>query len=966
MNKVKSIFRSLTVGAAVLSVGSVAYAQQSFGGQPRSFSSASLRSAGAEQELRVQNVPLNFNVDDELSRASWTAARQGVAPRIGKVINSEISFTESAQLVATEGNTNIYRMMVSTEGTPSGVVFYYKDFFIPQGGKLYIYDVDQKQILGAYTYETHPQHGAFATEPLSTNTVVFEYEAPAGVEMPSIEIEGLGYMYAAVPFRALGESIDASDPYLSKACQINVNCVEGNDWQTEKAGIVALIQKIPGTGYNSYDMSACSGNVLNNTNVDFKPYVISAAHCAGEGMDFKPTEGKWKGDFKIPETIMDQWIFGFHYEKPRCSNGSYATYNMKSLVGCRIRSYLPIHGYSDGMLLELTKNIPEDYRVYYNGFDATPQLPKRGVGIHHPASDSKKISTYGDGSEMNYSRWVTTSSSGGETDHFKFKFTAGQTEGGSSGSSLFNEEKLVVGTLTGGETIPCLGANWYGRLSSHWDKYKGTGKGLKYDNMATFLDPKDQGKTKKLQGTWRNGYMPLLTIKGVDATITEAGKKVTLKWDALPKHSQGYETSYLVYRDDVQLTETKDSTYTDNLTQEIIAKGATRYSVVPQYKIGDKYEKTAPAFAAVYVAPVEKEAHNVKVTAASKGGVQITWDPVINGQTISKNKNESKRFATVNSISSTVPSDKIEKIWIADTWRTESYPAEDIYLSQVNFVPAKAGVDVNLVIYQKGMNPVVERVSIPDWASGSDYFRYALKKPIKINNKQNLVVGFEMTPSTAGYDIRQFSGNKDDHFETDGARLIFVVKSQSSREPNQTVDYTKAWENWESRGRKGYLAMELMFTNVATPLIYPWEGTWTRAQYPGTFPKVKGYKVFKGNTLVKQVENVRYTEDESGSTSDKYRVEAIYDYPEYLGTEEIKLANKEVYAYPAVFGNTLNINRTDLVKEVKIYDVQGRLMLTRSADALSQAINTQTLAAGTYMVVLKTDNGTISQKVVKQ
>ncbi len=963
MNKVKSIFRSLTVGAAVLSVGSVAYAQQSFGGQPRSFSSASLRSAGAEQELRVQNVPLNFNVDDELSRASWTAARQGVAPRIGKVINSEISFTESAQLVATEGNTNIYRMMVSTEGTPSGVVFYYKDFFIPQGGKLYIYDVDQKQILGAYTYETHPQHGAFATEPLSTNTVVFEYEAPAGVEMPSIEIEGLGYMYAAVPFRALGESIDASDPYLSKACQINVNCVEGNDWQTEKAGIVALIQKIPGTGYNSYDMSACSGNVLNNTNVDFKPYVISAAHCAGEKKGLGSSkEGEWKGEFKIPQTIMNQWIFGFNYERPRCSNGNYADYNVKSLVGCKMLSYLPIYGYSDGLLLELSNDIPKEYRVYYNGFDASGDIPKKGVGIHHPASDSKKISTYDENSGMIHAEWRTPSSTGGDKDHFKFKFTAGQTEGGSSGSSLFNENKLVIGTLTGGETIPCLGANWYGRLSSHWDKYKS--KGNQYD-MSHFLDPKTQGKTKTLKGTWREGFMPLLTIKGVDATITEGGKKIALKWDALPEHSQKYPISYLVYRDDTQLTTTTETTYTDELTPEVISRGATRYSVIPQYQIDGKYEKTAPAYASVYVAPVEKEAHNVKVTAATKG-VQITWDPVINGQTISKNKNESKRFATVNSISSTVPSSKVEKVWIADTWRTESYPSEDIYLSQVNFVPAKVGVDVNLIIYQKGMNPIVERVAVPDWASTSEYFRYALKKPVKISNKQNLVVGFEMTPSTPGYDVRQFSGSKDDHFETDGARLIFIVKSESSREPNQTVDYTKAWDTWESKGRKGYLAMELMFTNVANPLIYPWEGTWTRAQYPGTFPKVKGYKVFKGNTLVKQVENVRYTEDESGSTSDKYRVEAIYDYPEYLGTEEIKLANKEVYAYPAVFGNTLNINRADLVKEVKIYDVQGRLMLTHSADAPSQAINTQTLAAGTYMVVLKTDNGTISQKVVKQ
>ena len=162
--------------------------------------------------------------------------------------------------------------------------------------------------------------------------------------------------------------------------------------------------------------------------------------------------------------------------------------------------------------------------------------------------------------------------------------------------------------------------------------------------MSHALDPKNGGKTKKLEGTWRNGFMPLLTIKGVDASITEGGKKVTLKWDALPKHSQNYPISYLVYRDEIQLGETTEATYTDELTQEIISRGAIRYSVVPQYKIGDQREKTAPAYAAVYVAPVVKDVHNVKVTAADKG-VRIAWDPAINGQTISKNKNESKRFA---------------------------------------------------------------------------------------------------------------------------------------------------------------------------------------------------------------------------------------------------------------------------------------------------------------------------------
>ena len=67
------------------------------------------------------------------------------------------------------------------------------------------------------------------------------------------------------------------------------------------------------------------------------------------------------------------------------------------MVGAEMKSFLPMKGYSDGLLLELKKEIPLDYRVYYSGWDAAPTVWPRGASIHHPSGDATKISLFDGG-----------------------------------------------------------------------------------------------------------------------------------------------------------------------------------------------------------------------------------------------------------------------------------------------------------------------------------------------------------------------------------------------------------------------------------------------------------------------------------------------------------------------------------------------------------------------------------------
>ena len=66
------------------------------------------------------------------------------------------------------------------------------------------------------------------------------------------------------------------------------------------------------------------------------------------------------------------------------------------MVGCtRKASYPWSQNGSDGLLLLLNDEIPDDYNVFFNGWDRSNMLSLSGVGIHHPSGDYMKISTYG-------------------------------------------------------------------------------------------------------------------------------------------------------------------------------------------------------------------------------------------------------------------------------------------------------------------------------------------------------------------------------------------------------------------------------------------------------------------------------------------------------------------------------------------------------------------------------------------
>lgn len=464
------------------------YAQISEGGLPPSFTCLH---GSISQEIPSVTVAPDFDVQKQIKADSKEIEGMTAVPlKMGKILPVNLSIENSGEWINLPDGVRIWRLAVKVPNALA-TSLYYDKFIIPEGGKLFIYSSDKRQIIGAYTSRTNPAKRLFATELVYGDEFTIEYvsslkanETGTKADIPHIEITGIAYVYNHV------RVLDSSGLRLagfgnSGSCEVNVNCEEGANWQDQKKGVVKTISRIGNTTY------LCSGTIINNVSQDLTPYYLSAYHCFAN---------------QTAEEL-EQTGFYFHYETAGCANEENEPTDYKTLIGAEILVLNPIGGGSDGALLLLKDRIPVDYEVFFNGWDRRNIAPSSGVGIHHPHGDVKKISTYT--SPASSSTWVGDGYVGASDAHWDVRYVAtpngwGVAEQGSSGSPLFNQNGLVVGTLTGG-TAECLypnGANQYGKLWYHWDQSPDAARHIK-----TYLDPMGTG-IDVLAGTYTANNSP--------------------------------------------------------------------------------------------------------------------------------------------------------------------------------------------------------------------------------------------------------------------------------------------------------------------------------------------------------------------------------------------------------------------------------------------------------------------------
>lgn len=500
-------------------------AQISEGGKPLSFNYQNR----LKSEQPAVEIPVGFSVEDLIAVDEWRVSR-GAPLAVSTLIDTNLSIDNAGEWLTLPGGETIWRLRLQAKGALA-MMLYYDTFYIPEGGKLFIYNAEKTHLLGAYTSQTNPTGKAFATEFVAGDDITLEYEPPLSGEKARLAIGqvGYGYNHLYVSERA------KTGPGTSASCMVNINCEEGDEWQDEKNGVCQLVEKIGKTGY------LCSGSLVNNTAKDMKPYILSAYHC---------TEDYDNGLIASAEEL-NQWVFYFHFEHTGCENTSDVVAH-KTMTGCKRVVSIPIDGGSDGLLLLLNDRIPTDYNVYFNGWDRSDVPATSGVGIHHPSGDYMKISTFGN-YPVETVTWLDVNNiTGREKAHWNVVFDRtsngyGVTEGGSSGSPLFNENRQIVGTLTGGNSTCRLttGSNIYGKLSYHWNKYSQADTA----RMDIWLDPENTG-VMTLPGLSQSGEEGSLVYHKPPTDVTAeiaSSNSILIGWNA-PIYKQligwGTQSSY--------------------------------------------------------------------------------------------------------------------------------------------------------------------------------------------------------------------------------------------------------------------------------------------------------------------------------------------------------------------------------------------------------------------------------------
>ena len=439
------------------------FSQISEGGRPLSFTHNDQLSADFDTRVLQKPDMGQIAYEDQQNAES----RFPAPDRMGVSVPVNLDMDDAGTWETLLDGSRIWRLnLVVKDALALGV--YYDHFYMPDGGKLFLYNKSKSNVIGAFTSFNNHESGLFATEFIQGDEVTLEYCEPAGMsEVPVISISEVAYAYRFIEFEENGLLRDASWP-----CMINVACEEGNGWEDQIKGIARMSIKI---GFSYY---WCSGSLINNTSNNRVPYFLSAGHC-GEGASANDRL---------------QWIFYFNYQSSTCT-GNWGPSN-NSVTGCTLKANDPTasDAGSDFELVQFNNTPPANYNVYFNGWNRSNIPADSGVCLHHPAGDIKKVSTYKN--PMISSTWWN-----GLPTHWRVTWSSTPNglsimQGGSSGSPVFDQDHYIMGDLTGGyASNSCSNPSpaWFGKIWYSWDQNGTTST----TRLKDWLDPNNVGTLRQ-------------------------------------------------------------------------------------------------------------------------------------------------------------------------------------------------------------------------------------------------------------------------------------------------------------------------------------------------------------------------------------------------------------------------------------------------------------------------------------
>ncbi|NOS83795.1 MAG: T9SS type A sorting domain-containing protein [Ignavibacteria bacterium] len=414
----------------------VVFSQNSTGGLPIS----SLTTLNNDIQIKTMQ---SFDVEGMLNEDRINMANVDVPFRYGKVFEVDFDLINSGTWTNLPDGSRVWRLAIKSENAIS-INLFYKEFYMPKGAMLYLYNEDKSQLLGAFSELNNAQDMYFSTAPTIGETTILEYYEPE-------YSRGKGKLKLSQVIHAY-KDIFGILTLDELACNVNINCPVGAPWVEEKRSVTRITFTQGGGGY------LCTGSLINNALQNRSLLYLTAEHCAPDN--------------------HSSMLFYFNYENATCY-GSGGPMN-QTLSGATLKA---ANYATDFRLVQINGTMPASYNGYFNGWDRSGNQPTNEVAIHHPGGANKKISidnnpasnSNGFGGRLINGFWQVT-------------WDVGMTEGGSSGCPMYDQNKRVVGQNLGGVASQCENPQAvykvFGKLSESWGYGGSAGNQLK-----DWLDP---------------------------------------------------------------------------------------------------------------------------------------------------------------------------------------------------------------------------------------------------------------------------------------------------------------------------------------------------------------------------------------------------------------------------------------------------------------------------------------------
>ena len=409
------LFQIILLTAALLLLAAQSSAQISFGGIPVGLEGRGLNAPPVIELPRVDRDARIAEDEQRMADGMKGPFRFGVNHAV------DLGLDNSGVWSTLADGTRVWRVAVHCPAAFS-INFEFGEYLVPEGAKVFVYNTEGGQ-LGAFTAASSGGQHTMGVTQLAGDNITVEYQEPDSLAgQGQLRITQITHAYRNImgnnAERGLGES---------GACNNNVICPEGDPWRDEiaAAGMITV-------GGNAL----CSGTLLNNCASDGTPYFLTANHCTSHG-----------------SANVGNWVFRFKWESPTCTPTTNGPVN-RTVSGAQL---LANSGGTDMAFLQLNTTPPDDYNIYYAGWNASGDFSESQTCIHHPSGDIKKI-TFGNESA------VQTTYGGAQCWRI-FGWENGTMEPGSSGSCLLDQNGLIIGQLYGGY-VSCVtnGNNYFGRF----------------------------------------------------------------------------------------------------------------------------------------------------------------------------------------------------------------------------------------------------------------------------------------------------------------------------------------------------------------------------------------------------------------------------------------------------------------------------------------------------------------------